>query len=97
MTAEIALSALAGMAIGLRFTAAMTVPAIVAAMTASAVIATNAGTHTNAVLLTMVLSGLAVQVGYFCGSFAPLLTKAAPVHQEERRPAQATSYRLVSE
>jgi hypothetical protein len=97
MTAAIALSALAGTAIGLRFTVFMTMPATMAAMTASAVIATNAGAHTNAVLLTMVLSGLAVQLGYFCGSFAPLLTKAPPVLQDERRPAQASSYRLVSE
>jgi hypothetical protein len=97
MTAAIALSALAGMAIGLRFTVFMTLPATMAAMTASAVIAINGGVHTGTFAWSVVLSGLAVQVGYFCGSFAPLLAKASPVHQDERRPAQATSYRLVSE
>jgi hypothetical protein len=97
MTVAIALSALAGMAIGFRFTVLMTVPALLAAMGATAAIAVNAGDHTGALLCNIALSGIAVQLGYFCGSFAPLLPNAPLVHQDERRLAQANSHRLVSE
>jgi hypothetical protein len=85
------------MAIGLRFRAVMTLPGIMAAMAASATVAINAGSPTGALLLWMLLSGLAVQLGYFCGSFAPLLAKAAPEPQDEPRPAHVSPYRLVSE
>jgi hypothetical protein len=97
MTVAIALSAFAGMAIGFRFTVLMTVPALLAAMGATAAMAINGGAHTGALLCTIALSGIAVQLGYFCGSFAPLLPKAPLVHQDERRLAQANSHRLVSE
>jgi hypothetical protein len=97
MTAAIALSAFAGMAIGLRFSVLMTMPATMAAMTASAAVAVIGGGDSGALLLSMLLSGLAVQVGFFCGSFAPLLAKAAPEPQDKPSPAHASPYRLVSE
>jgi hypothetical protein len=97
MTVAIALSALFGMAIGLRFSVLVTAPAILAAMAAAAGIAFEGGADTSALLCGVALSGLAVQIGYFCGSFAPLLAKAEPVPHEETRPSGAGSYRLVSE
>jgi hypothetical protein len=97
MTVAIALSALAGMAVGLRFTVLMSTPVILAAMGACAAIALHNGADVGALLGTVALSGLAVQVGYFCGSFAPLLAKPAPVPQEETRASHAGSYRFVSE
>jgi hypothetical protein len=97
MTVAIALSALAGMAIGLRFTVLMIVPATLAAMGAATAVAINGDAHLGALLCSIALSGIAVQIGYFCGSFAPLLPKSAPVHQEETRSPRAGSYRLASD
>jgi hypothetical protein len=97
MTVAIALSALAGMAIGLRFTVLMTVPAMLAAIGAATAVAINGGAQLGALLCSIALSGIAVQLGYFCGSFAPLLPKSAPVHQEKARSPRAGSYRLASD
>jgi hypothetical protein len=96
MTAALALCVLAGMAIGLRFTVFMTVPAIVAAMGAIATVAISNGYHVENTLWHVLLSGIAVQAGFICGSIAPYFQKAAPVVQHERHSASANPYKLAS-
>lgn len=79
MTIAIAVSVLAGMAIGLRFRIYMVVPAIISAALATAIISIQHGNQLGSVGLAVLLSSVAVQIGYLCGTFA-LSMKETPLN-----------------
>jgi chromate transport protein ChrA len=66
MTIALIVSALAGMAIGLRARVLMTLPAIILAVIATIVI--SRGQDASTVLWAAAFGAIAVQIGYLCGS-----------------------------
>lgn len=70
MTIAIAISVLAGMAIGFRFKIYMVVPAILTAALSTAAVSVAQGDQFWSTASVVVLSALAVQIGYLCGTFA---------------------------
>lgn len=70
MTIAIAISVLAGMAIGFRFKIYMVVSAILAAALSAAAVSVAQGYHFWPIASIAILSAVAVQIGYLCGTFA---------------------------
>lgn len=93
MTIAIAISVLAGMAIGFRFKIYMVLPAILIAALSTAAVSVAQGDQFWSIALVVGLSAVAVQIGYLCGTFA-FSIKEAPITDTAPIPgAPADAYR----
>jgi hypothetical protein len=61
------MSALAGVALGLRYKVVILVPAVIFVATFAMIAGIARGDHFGAIILAMVLAGTAVQLGYLIG------------------------------
>ncbi len=93
MTIAITVCVLAGMALGLRFKIYMVVPAIVAATLLTAVISIRHGDQSWSVGFAMILSALAVQIGYLCGTFAISMKETPASETTTVSASSADAYR----
>ena len=92
MTIAIALSVLAGMAIGFQFKIYMVVSAILAAVLATTAISVAQGDQIWSIVGVAILSAVAVQIGYLCGTFA-LSMKETPVADTAEAALPRNAYR----
>ena len=92
MTIAIALSVLAGMAIGFQFKIYMVVPAILAAVLATISMSLAQGDQFWSTVAVAILSAFAVQIGYLCGTFA-LSMKETPVVDTAEATLPRNAYR----
>jgi hypothetical protein len=95
MTIAIALSVLAGMAIGFQFRIFMVVPAILAAAAATIIISVAQGDAFWSTAGLALLSAVSVQLGYLCGTFA-LSMKETPVREAAEAALPRNAYRSRS-
>lgn len=93
MTISIIVSVLAGMAIGLRFKVLMIVPAIFVAAFSTTAITIAQGEHRWAIISAIVLSAIAVQVGYLCGTFASSVKESPAPNPAPAATAPTKTYR----
>jgi hypothetical protein len=93
MTIAIAISVLAGMAIGFRFKIYMVVPAILAAALSTAAISVAQGDQFWSTTSIVILSAVAVQIGYLCGTFAFSMKEAPITDTAQVAGAPADAYR----
>lgn len=93
MIMAITISVIAGMAIGFRFKIYMVVPAILAAALATAAVSVAQGDQSWSIALAVVLSAVALQIGYLCGTFALSMKEAPVTNTVQVTGAQTGAYR----
>lgn len=93
MTIAIAISVLAGMAIGFRFKIYMVVPAILAAALSTAAVSVTQGDHFWPTASMVIFSAVAVQIGYLCGTFACAMKETPATEAAKVAGAPTDPYR----